>query len=129
MAEIESFVSARATCLNMSIRPNDPDQEWVGKEWGIKERGVCGDEKRAGTNLLVVNDMKAFQAQAKKQRRAYFIGKGFAVYAQGSTTKAALQGSGLLFLVCRDRGEIPSGYKKEPALVSGCVLTNYVHGF
>ncbi|MFJ2899450.1 hypothetical protein ACIO87_31805 [Streptomyces sp. NPDC087218] len=129
MAEIETFVSARATCLNLSVRPNDPDQEWVGEEWGIKERGVCGDENQAGTNLLVVNDMKAFQTQAKKQRRAYFIGKDFAVYAQGSTTKEALQDSGLLFLVCKDREKIPSGYKKEPALVNGCVLTDYAHGF
>lgn len=75
MAEIESFVSEHATCTSMSLRPDDPDEEWVGKEWGIKERGVCYDENRAGINLLVVDDMKTFQAQAKKQRRAYFVGR------------------------------------------------------
>lgn len=129
MADIEAFVSERATCLDMSLRPDDHDQEWVGKEWGIKERAICNDGDRASTSLLVVNDMKAFQAQAKKQRRAYFIGKDFAVYAQGSSTKAALQDSGMLFLICKDKDKIPSGYKKEPALVDGCVLTDYAHGF
>lgn len=93
MAEIESFVSEHATCTSMSLRPNDPDEEWVGKEWGIKERGVCYDESRAGISLLVVNDMKTFQAQAKKQRRAYFVGKNFAVYAGSPTLLTALQDS------------------------------------
>lgn len=129
MAEIESFVSEHATCTSMSLRPDDPDEEWVGKEWGIKERGVCYDENRAGINLLVVDDMKTFQAQAKKQRRAYFVGKNFAVYAGSPTLLTALQDSGLLYLLCKDRGKIPSGFKKEPALVDGCVLTNYAHGF
>ncbi|MFE3151891.1 hypothetical protein ACFXJ6_35455 [Streptomyces sp. NPDC059218] len=76
-----------------------------------------------------MNDMKTFQARAKKQRRAYFIGQNFAVYAGSPTLLTAFQDSGLLYLLCKDREKIPSGFKKEPALVDGCVLTDYAHGF
>lgn len=126
MADIESFVAGRTTCTGMHLEAEDPESESVGSEWGVKERGVCYDADGMGIRLLVVKDMKAFQARAKERGGGYFVGKDFAVYsADQATTVAALKESGLLYLFCEDPAGIPSGFKKDPALVDGCVLTNH----
>ncbi|MFF3842565.1 hypothetical protein [Streptomyces sp. NPDC001930] len=125
MADIESFVGGRTTCTGMHLEAEDPESESVGSEWGVKERGVCYDADKMGIRLLAVNDMKAFQTRAEKRGGGYFVGKDFAVYSPDQATIAALKESGLLYLFCEDPAGIPSGFKKEPALVDGCVLTNH----
>ncbi len=126
MADIETFVAGRTTCTDMYLKAEEPEEESVGSEWGIKERGVCYNDKKMSIRLLVIDDMKTFQARAKERGGGYFIGEDFAVYTATSRSRQDLKDSGLLHLFCEDTADIPSGYEKEPALVDGCVLTNHI---
>ncbi|WP_405630868.1 hypothetical protein [Streptomyces sp. NBC_01174] len=110
-----------------SEHEDDPEAVGVGKLWGIKERGVCWGDDRNGVTLMSVDDMKSFQTQAKKHEQDgwYLLGEDFVVTG-GSTTRADLKGSGILAFVCDPEDPIPSGYKKEKALVDGCTLTDFI---
>ncbi|WP_329206550.1 hypothetical protein OG893_19535 [Streptomyces sp. NBC_01696] len=133
MADIETFVSQRTTCTDLhmedkdSEHEDDPEAVGVGKLWGIKERGVCWGDDRNGVTLMSVDDMKSFQTQAKKHEQDgwYLLGEDFVVTG-GSTTRGDLKGSGILAFVCDPEDPIPSGYKKEKALVDGCTLTDFI---
>lgn len=130
MADLETFVSQRTTCADLhmedSLDEDDPDAESVGKGWGIKERAVCWDEERNDVTLMSIDDMKAFQVQAKKHHDSgYLLGQDFAVTGHSVTTEN-LKDSGLLALICDAETRIPSGYKKEKALVDGCTLTDFI---
>ncbi|MER6730995.1 hypothetical protein [Streptomyces puniciscabiei] len=132
MADIEAFVSQYPVCKDLYAEAKDPDadhpdDEAVGKMWGIKERAVCYNAHGDGISLLAVSDMKSLQTKAKEFGGGYFIGKDFAVHTAASETKNDLKGSGLRYLACAAPDTpIPSGYEKERALVGGCSLTNYV---
>ncbi|MEU5770216.1 hypothetical protein ABZ782_30335 [Streptomyces asoensis] len=94
--------------------------------WGIEERAVCTDGSGRPIALLVVPDMKKFQAAAKSSGDKFLVGEDFAVVPVGGEAIRSLQPSGLRFLTCDADLAVPSGFDKEPALVDGCVLTNYV---
>ncbi|MFF3459587.1 hypothetical protein ACFYXH_35860 [Streptomyces sp. NPDC002730] len=125
MAEIEAFVAQRTTCRDLHLKAEDPEAESVGSEWGVKERGICWDAKGMGITLLSVDNMKQFQTRAKQRGGGYFMGKDFAIRQGRSAVEEGLKGSGLLYLSCKADAAIPSGYKKEPSLVDGCVLTDH----
>lgn len=76
--------------------------------------------------LLVVPDMKKFQTAARSSGDEFLVGENFAVVPVGDEAIRSLQQSGLRFLTCDADLAVPSGFEKEPALVDGCVLTNYV---
>ncbi|MFI5872258.1 hypothetical protein ACIBAH_07405 [Streptomyces sp. NPDC051445] len=94
--------------------------------WSIEERAVCTDGSGRPIALLVVPDMKKFQTAAKSSGDEFLVGENFAVVPVGDEAIRSLQQSGLRFLTCDADLAVPSGFEKEPALVDGCVLTNYV---
>ncbi|MEV6678511.1 hypothetical protein AB0N09_16865 [Streptomyces erythrochromogenes] len=55
------------------------------------------------------------------------VGQDFAVGSQDADSMSALlqPRAGLLMLNCHPDFKPPSGFRKEPALVKGCVLTDY----
>ncbi|MEV6164285.1 hypothetical protein AB0L71_20570 [Streptomyces sp. NPDC052052] len=126
MADIETFVAGRTTCTGMHLEPKNSEEESVGSEWGIKERGVCYNAKKMSIRLLSIDHMKTFQARAQQRGGGYLVGKDFAVYSSTVETRQDLKKSGLLHLFCRDTGGIPTGFEQAPAEVDGCVLTNYI---
>lgn len=94
--------------------------------WGIEERAVCTDGSDRPIALLTVSDMKEFQTAAKASGDEFLVGEDFAVVPVGDEAVRGLQQSDLRFLTCDADLAVPSGFEKEPALVDGCVLTNYV---
>ncbi|MEU9266218.1 hypothetical protein AB0E04_12305 [Streptomyces sp. NPDC048251] len=94
--------------------------------WGIEERAVCTDGSDRPIALLTVSDMKEFQTAAKASGDEFLVGEDFAVVPVGDEAIRSLQRSDLRFLTCDADLAVPSGFEKEPALVDGCVLTNYV---
>lgn len=136
MASIASFINRHTACLDLA-----PGQEydasgrnpaWGRAEerdpsWGIAERAVCEDRFADAVALLAVPDMKTFQAAVKEDGHAEFlVGQDFAVVPVNGRTIHDLTGSGLKFLSCDPDFSVPSGYSTGPALVDGCVLSNYV---
>jgi hypothetical protein len=71
--------------------------------------------------------MKKFQTELKKGAPAegFLIGMDFAVVPGGDETIRDLKASDLKYMTCDPEFKMPSGYKSEPALVDGCVLTDY----
>ncbi|MFE3515302.1 hypothetical protein [Streptomyces sp. NPDC059166] len=128
MADIETFVSRRTTCTGLEIRtePDDDIPEETGATWGIKERATCFNVKGNYVRLMAVDDMRSFQTQAKRVGGGYLVGKDFAVDSHTSLTRDDFKDSGLLQLVCDPETQIPSGYKKQKALVEGCTLTDFI---
>ncbi|MFF1445502.1 hypothetical protein [Streptomyces sp. NPDC058295] len=94
--------------------------------WGIEERAVCTDGAERPITLLTVPDMQKFQIAAKASGDEFLVGEDFAVVPVGDEAIRGLQQSALRFLTCDADLVVPSGFEKEPALVDGCVLTNYV---
>ncbi|MEU9310155.1 hypothetical protein [Streptomyces sp. NPDC048256] len=94
--------------------------------WGIEERAVCTDGSDRPIALLTVSDMQEFQTAAKASGDEFLVGEDFAVVPVGDEAIRSLQQSDLRFLTCDADLAVPSGFEKEPALVDGCVLTNYV---
>ncbi|MFI1927622.1 MULTISPECIES: hypothetical protein [unclassified Streptomyces] len=94
--------------------------------WAIEERAVCTDGSDRPIALLTVSDMKEFQTAAKASGDEFLVGEDFAVVPVGDEAVRGLQRSDLRFLTCDADLAVPSGFEKEPALVDGCVLTNYV---
>ncbi|MEV6261295.1 hypothetical protein AB0M42_11160 [Streptomyces sp. NPDC051784] len=128
MADIETFVSQRTTCtdLEISTEPDEDIPEETGATWGIKERAICFNVKGNYVRLMSIDDMRNFQTQAKRVGGGYLVGKDFAVDSATSLTRDDFKESGLLQLVCDPEEQIPSGYKKQKALVEGCVLTDFI---
>ncbi|MGP3683731.1 hypothetical protein ACTVZO_03305 [Streptomyces sp. IBSNAI002] len=55
-----------------------------------------------------------------------FVGANFAVTPTETKTALALASSDLRILTCNPSFAVPKGYKKEAALVDGCVLGDFV---
>ncbi|KQX80615.1 hypothetical protein [Streptomyces sp. Root1310] len=139
MATLAYFLNEHASCLDLKAGAEyddsnyaDTDPAW-GEEsmtqdpaWGIKERAVCMDKYNDANTLLLLSDMKKFQTSIKERNySSILIGKDFAVDPGDAQTIQELKTSGLKTLHCSAEHPIPSGYKQEPALVAGCVLTDY----
>lgn len=139
MASIAYFLNEHASCLDLKTGAEyddsnytDTDPAWGDEQmtqdpdWGIKERAVCMDKYNDANTLLLLSDMKKFQTSIKeKNYSSILIGKDFAVDPGDAQTIQELKTSGLKTLHCYAEHPIPSGYKQEPALVAGCVLTDY----
>ncbi|MFF8969040.1 hypothetical protein [Streptomyces sp. NPDC014995] len=105
------------------------DTAWGSEEaadpsWGVQERAVCKDFTYP-IALLTVSDMTKFQTAAKASGDEFAIGENIAVVPVGDEQVEALSNSELVFLSCDPDFAPPSGYRTEPALVDGCVLSDY----
>ncbi|MFF9775114.1 hypothetical protein ACF1HJ_15835 [Streptomyces sp. NPDC013978] len=140
MASIEYFLNQHAACLDLQTgKEYDASTQaeryaaWLEEDqstdpvWAIKDRAVCMDQNDHPNTLLLISDMKQFQTTMKeKGYRGILIGKDFAVYPQDDETTSALRTSGLKYLACDPKFEVPSGYEKQPAQADGCVVTTYI---
>ncbi|MCC9706551.1 hypothetical protein E4N62_15490 [Streptomyces sp. MNU76] len=139
IASIEYFLNKSVGCLDLmtgrdydksSLAEREPawgDSDMLDNPaWGIKERAVCKDKYDDIVTLLLTPDMKQFQTTLKeKGYSGILVGKDFALDPDDSQTTHELKSSGLMYLSCDPEAEIPSGYQQEPALVDGCLLTDY----
>ncbi|MGV4986298.1 hypothetical protein ACVB8X_09040 [Streptomyces sp. NRAIS4] len=106
------------------------------KAFSIKERASCSGDlsNEEEHKLILVDDMAAFQAAYKKHQRSdgdthtrYYIGQNFAVELNArSGAREALVRAGTLGINCSPNFVPPAGFRSQPALVDGCVLTDYV---
>lgn len=137
MASVAAYLNNYTSCQNMQTGDRyDSNHEgsndsWGVEEasdpsWGIKERAVCTDASGHPIALLTVPDMKKFQTAAKRDDVEFLVGQDFAVVPVGDEAVRDLTKSELMFLTCDRDFTAPSGYTKEPALVDGCVLSDYV---
>ncbi len=116
----------------------NPDAKYDSKTYSVTERGYCG--RRNVTAIFMIKDPKVFQAAVKaeadkdhaagKTGNIYsgpIIGQDFATGSESSDAMSALLApqSGMLVLNCHPGFNPPSGFRKEPALVKGCFLTDY----
>jgi hypothetical protein len=99
-------------------------EEAADPAWGIKERAVCKDRTHP-IALLTVSDMTKFQTRAKASGDEFAIGENFAIVPVGPVQVRALSHSEMVYLTCDTDFSPPSGYRTEPALVDGCVLSDY----
>ncbi|MCX5376286.1 hypothetical protein [Streptomyces sp. NBC_00091] len=149
LAGAQAHVQKYTSCENLSTDPNDRRVALSGfigaGDWSITERGVCTDKKAPGEIVLFLTpDMKAFQQAAKDHatkliaegREDYglasrmVVGKTFALTALKTRTAVSLvdpPNSDLRILSCNPNVYVPEGFKKEKALVEGCILTDYVN--
>ncbi|MFK4221683.1 hypothetical protein [Streptomyces sp. NPDC019890] len=137
------YVATYSRCKDLGTRPDD-ERFYSGDSekdagWGVTERGVCSTGHREEwTRIFMVSDMKKFQGAYKADLYKQFkddpeaglnggfaIGQDFAVVAVGDDEVRGLGQSQLLILNCNPSFAVPSGYKKEKALVEGCVLTDF----
>ncbi|MFB7463526.1 hypothetical protein ACFCZ1_08455 [Streptomyces sp. NPDC056224] len=145
LAEAQKYVQRYASCENMGTQADDSrlpltDLTTVGK-WSVTERGVCSDRVEHGEMIFyMASDMKEFQAGYKQRvmdqiaagKATYglnsrvFVGKNYAVTPTETKTALALARSDLRILTCNPTFGVPKGYKKEQALVEGCVLSDFV---
>ncbi|MFD9436488.1 hypothetical protein [Streptomyces sp. NPDC060002] len=134
-ASIASYLNEYTPCQDVATGDeydsgNDGDawgtDESEDPAWGIEERAVCTDGSGRPIALLTVSDMNKFQTAAKASGDEFLVGADFAVVPVGDEAIRGLQQSDLRFLSCDADLVVPSGFEKEPALVDGCVLTNYV---
>ncbi|MBT2480033.1 hypothetical protein [Streptomyces sp. ISL-94] len=141
MAAAARFVNGFTRCDPISTtRENGGPSEGPGSaEFGtshsVTEVGYCG--RRNVTTIVMIKDPKVFQAafkadvDAKKgsgnPNSGIVIGQDFAMGSESSDAMSSLltPQAGLLMLNCHPEFNPPSGYRKEPALVKGCVLTDY----
>ncbi|KPI00131.1 hypothetical protein OV450_0903 [Actinobacteria bacterium OV450] len=139
MAKAAQIVSTYADCDDISTDPRDddffPGDETYDQKWGVTERGACGK----GTRIFLFKDLKTFEAQYKAEldqdrkespnkghRGKFLLGQDFAVLPdQKPVIRNAIKPGGLLILNCHPDFKPPTGYRKDPALVRGCVLTDY----
>lgn len=141
------YVQRYVSCERLGTDPNDsrlPLTEFtaVGK-WSVTERGVCSDRVEDGEIIFYMfSDMKAFQEGYKKRVLAkiasgdsdyglfsrVLVGKNFAVTPTETKTALKLSRSDLRVLTCNPTARVPEGYKREKALVEGCVLSDFVAG-
>ncbi|WP_370410292.1 hypothetical protein [Streptomyces fradiae] len=145
LEQAQAYVQGYASCEKMGTDPNDSrlpltDLTTVGK-WAVTERGVCSDRVEHGELIFyLTSDMKAFQEGYKKRvldkiaagEATYglfsrvFVGKNFAVTPTETKTALKLSRSDLRILTCNPTATVPEGYKREKALVDGCVLSDFV---
>ncbi|MFD0369634.1 hypothetical protein [Streptomyces sp. NPDC127114] len=145
LEEAQNYVRRYASCEKMGTDPNDHrlplvDLTTVGK-WSVTERGVCSDRVERGEIVFyMASDMKAFQEGYKQRVMAkiaagdatyglfsrVFVGKNFAVTPTETKTALKLSRSELRILTCNPTATVPEGYKREKALVDGCVLSDFV---
>ncbi|MEU6088418.1 hypothetical protein ABZ865_16625 [Streptomyces sp. NPDC047085] len=107
------------------------------KAFSIKDRATCSGDisNEEYHKLMLVNDMTAFQTAYKNYQRSegdtdtrYYVGQNFAVELNArSSDREALVRAGTLGINCSPNFVPPAGFRSEPALVDGCVLTDYVH--
>ncbi|MFF3686424.1 hypothetical protein [Streptomyces sp. NPDC002187] len=139
MAAAADFINGYTRCDDISVDPQDddffPGDEEFDADWSVTERGACG----RGTRIFMIKDAKTFQAayKADLDKRliddpeedlggGFVIGQDFAVIpTQESAVHSLLQRGRLLMLNCHPSFGPPSGFRKEKALVDGCVLTDY----
>lgn len=144
MAGAARLVGGYTQCTNVSSTPEGEESESeedakYGKVYSVTERGYCNDED--GTGIFIIKDPKTFQAAIKADvdkeyaehprsqvNMGLVIGQDFASGSQSSQVMASMlgPGSGMRVLNCHPDFNPPSGYSKEPALVKGCVLTDYL---
>ncbi|MFG2993344.1 hypothetical protein ACGFZK_29285 [Streptomyces sp. NPDC048257] len=140
MAAAARFINDYTPCDPVSRTPADgkasegPDTAF-GPAFSVTETGYCG--RRGVTTIVLIKDPKAFQTAFKAEVDAkkgsgnsnsgIVVGQDFAMGSESSDAMSALlePQAGLLMLNCHPDFNPPSGYRKEPALVKGCVLTDY----
>ncbi|MFD6915995.1 hypothetical protein [Streptomyces virginiae] len=140
MAAAARFINGYTPCDPVSSEPKNggpsegPDTKF-GPAFSVTETGYCG--RRSVTTIVLIKDPKAFQTafkaemDAKKERgnpnQGIVVGQDFAMGSESSDAMSALlqPQAGLLMLNCHPDFNPPSGYRKESALVKGCVLTDY----
>ncbi|OKK16064.1 hypothetical protein AMK16_25390 [Streptomyces sp. CB00455] len=140
MAAAARFINVYTPCDPVSPADGEngpsegPDTEF-GPAFSVTERGYCG--RRSVTTIVLIKDPKAFQTafkarvDAKKDsgnpNSGIVLGQDFAMGSESSDAMSALlkPQAGLLMLNCHPDFKPPSGFRKEPALVKGCVLTDY----
>ncbi|MEU3914268.1 hypothetical protein [Streptomyces sp. NPDC029721] len=145
LTEAQAYVQKYTSCDNLSTGPADrvnlAGYAPVGA-WSVTDRGICSDTKEQDEIVIsMVSDMKIHQQAykdhiTKRLDEGYwdaglydpvFYTKTFTVSAQKTGTALALAKSDLRVLVCNPDFSVPEGYKKEKALVDGCVLTDFVN--
>ncbi|WP_051782125.1 MULTISPECIES: hypothetical protein [unclassified Streptomyces] len=140
MAAAARFINGYTPCDPVKPTPADgkpsegPDTMF-GPAFSITETGYCG--RRGITTIVLIKDAKAFQTAFKAEvdsgkgggnpNQGIVVGQDFAMGSESSDAMSALltPQAGLLMLNCHPDFKPPSGYRKEPALVKGCVLTDY----
>ncbi|MFD9373148.1 hypothetical protein ACFWA6_36385 [Streptomyces sp. NPDC060020] len=139
MAAAARFVNGFTPCDPVKAIPagskssTGPDEKFF-QAGTVTERGTCGSRGR--TSIYMIKDAKAFQTAFKAETAAeqggnpnsgIVIGQDFAMGSESSDAMSALltPQAGLLMLNCHADFNPPSGFRKEPALVKGCVLTDY----
>ncbi|MFD9270498.1 hypothetical protein ACFWB1_19445 [Streptomyces goshikiensis] len=153
--ELIRLIKNATTCTSPSTKPKDTsfsDIDGVSEgtaaamaktnaEWGIKERVTCDgrDASANGHELLVISDMARFETAFKARQAAdlaagegdtrtrWFIGQNFAarIFATDSDEREMLS-LGTLGLNCAPHYAAPPQSTTQPAIVKGCILTNYV---
>ncbi|MGP3986208.1 hypothetical protein [Streptomyces sp. 3N207] len=117
-----------------------PSEQQEAAAWSIKEEGVCGEDWTNSYMVYLTKNMKAFQQRYKEYvldndrsggsssltSGRFLVGDNFAVDPAAKIRDSGLLSTKLLLLNCDPELKVPSGYTKRPALVEGCVLTNYV---
>ncbi|MEW2587134.1 hypothetical protein [Streptomyces virginiae] len=139
MAAAARFINGYTPCDPVSPKPKNggpssgPDTKF-GPAFSVTETGYCG--RRGITTIVLIKDPKAFQTAFKAETDAksggnpnqgIVVGQDFAMGSESSDAMSALlrPQAGLLMLNCHPSFNPPSGFRKEPALVKGCVLTDY----
>ncbi|MFD8411799.1 hypothetical protein ACFV2Q_08555 [Streptomyces sp. NPDC059650] len=144
MAEAARIINGYTKCDRISSTKSDSsssdseDAKYDSKTYSVTERGYCG--RRNATTIFMIKDPKVFQAAFKAEvdkdhadgktgniNSGPIVGQDFATGSESSDAMSALlaPGSGMLVLNCHPGFNPPSGFRKEPALVKGCVLTDY----
>ncbi|WP_405525770.1 hypothetical protein OG592_40620 [Streptomyces avidinii] len=146
LAEAQRYMRQFTSCEDLGAAPDDPrlpsgDFPEVG-QWSVKELGVCSDKPEKGDIAIAAPaDMKAFQEGYKKYvmdkiaagdgayglESRVLVGKGFVAVPTRTRTAVALVRSDLRVLTCNPTAAVPEGYKREKALVEGCVLGDFVN--
>ncbi|WP_418960652.1 hypothetical protein [Streptomyces tritici] len=145
LEEAQTYVRRYASCERLSTDPKDhrlPLTEFTAPgKWSVTERGVCSDRVEHGEIVLYrFTDPKAFQQGYKDRVLAkiaagdsdyglfsrVLVGEGFAVTPTSTKTALKLSRSDLRVLTCNPTASVPDGYKREKALVEGCVLSDFV---
>ncbi|MGW2989233.1 hypothetical protein [Streptomyces goshikiensis] len=154
--ELVRLISNATTCTSVSTKPTDTtfgdiddassegaaaDIPKTNTKWGIKERVTCDgrDASANGHELLVISDMARFETAFKARQAAklaagkgdtrtrWFIGQNFAarIFATDSDERDMLS-LGTLGLNCSPHYAAPPQSTTQPAIVEGCILTNFV---
>ncbi|MFF7357611.1 hypothetical protein ACFZA1_34055 [Streptomyces filipinensis] len=112
-------------------------------KWSVKEGAACGKDNSdaGGWVIYLTKDMKTFQQAYRDdvrksvrdgesdptlRRGTYLVGADFTVDPTASLQNNPLLQTDLRVLNCYPDLKVPSGYSVQPALIDGCVLTNYV---